>query len=113
MAVTNPLSVYARSFDERIASVLAGAAERIPALRERLSVAGVEPSDLTSFDELDRIPILTKDDLVDVQSAVPPFGGLLSADASVRRIFQSPGPLYEPELDEPDPWRWAPALEAG
>jgi phenylacetate-CoA ligase len=112
MAVTDPLSVYARSFDERIASVLAGAAERIPALRERLSAAGVEPSDLTSFDELDRIPILSKDDLVDVQSAVPPFGGLLSSDAPVRRIFQSPGPLYEPELDEPDPWRWAPALAA-
>jgi phenylacetate-coenzyme A ligase PaaK-like adenylate-forming protein len=112
MAVTNPLSVYARSLDERIASVLAPAADRIPALRERLRAAGVEPGDLTDVDALDRIPILTKDDLVDVQAAAPPFGGLLSADATVRRIFQSPGPLYEPELDEPDPWRWAPALAA-
>ena len=65
-----------------------------------------------SIDELDRIPVLTKDDLVEVQAAAPPFGGLLGADASVRRIFQSPGPLYEPELDVPDPWRWRPALEA-
>jgi phenylacetate-CoA ligase len=112
MAVTNPLTVYARSFDERIASVLAPAADRIPALCERLRAAGVEPGDLTDVDALDRIPILTKDDLVDVQAAAPPFGGLLSADATVRRIFQSPGPLYEPELDEPDPWRWASALAA-
>jgi phenylacetate-CoA ligase len=112
MAVTNPLTVYARSFDERIASVLAPAADRIPALRERLRPAGIEPGDLTDVDALDRIPILTKDDLVDVQAAAPPFGGLLSADATVRRIFQSPGPLYEPELDESDPWRWASALAA-
>jgi len=27
-------------------------------------------------------------------------------------VFQSPGPLYEPELDRSDPWRWAPALRA-
>jgi phenylacetate-CoA ligase len=112
MAVTNSLTLYARSFDARIASVLAAVAERIPPLRERLRAAGLEPTELTGLAELDRIPILTKDDLVDVQAAVPPFGGLLSADATVRRIFQSPGPLYEPELDEPDPWRWAPALAA-
>jgi phenylacetate-CoA ligase len=111
MAVTNALGVYAQSFDERIASIVA-AAERVPAFRERLRAAGVEPGELTSVDALDRIPVLTKDDLVEVQAAAPPFGGLLASDATVRRIFQSPGPLYEPELDEPDPWRWAPALAA-
>jgi phenylacetate-CoA ligase len=94
-----------------MALVLA-AAERVAAFRERLRAAGVEPSELTSVDALDRIPILAKDDLVEVQAGAPPFGGLLAADAVVRRMFQSPGPLYEPELDEPDPWRWAPALAA-
>jgi phenylacetate-coenzyme A ligase PaaK-like adenylate-forming protein len=111
MAVTDPVSVYARSFDDRIASLVA-AAERVPAFRDRLLGAGVEPSELTNVDALDRIPVLTKDDLLEVQAAAPPFGGLLAADATLRRIFQSPGPLYEPELDEPDPWRWAPALAA-
>jgi phenylacetate-CoA ligase len=111
MAVTNALSAYARSFDERVASV-AAAADRVPAFRDRLRAAGVEPDELTSVDALDRIPVLTKDDLMEVQAAAPPFGGLLRADATIRRIFQSPGPLYEPELDEPDPWRWAPALAA-
>jgi phenylacetate-CoA ligase len=112
MAVSSPVSAYARGFDERIASVLAPAAEQLPALGDRLRAAGLEPSELTSIDELDRIPVLTKDDLVDVQAAAPPFGNLLGGGASVRRIFQSPGPLYEPELDEPDPWRWRPALGA-
>jgi phenylacetate-CoA ligase len=112
MAVSSPVSAYARGFDELIASVLAPAAEHLPALGDRLRAAGLEPSELTSIDELDRIPVLTKDDLVEVQAAAPPFGNLLGGDAAVRRIFQSPGPLYEPELDEPDPWRWRPALEA-
>jgi phenylacetate-coenzyme A ligase PaaK-like adenylate-forming protein len=111
MAVTDRLSAYARSFDGRMASLVA-AADRVPAFRERLRAAIVEPSELTSVDALDRIPVLTKDDLVEVQATAPPFGGLLAAGASVRRMFQSPGPLYEPELDEPDPWRWAPALAA-
>jgi phenylacetate-coenzyme A ligase PaaK-like adenylate-forming protein len=112
MAVSSPVSAYARGFDELIASVLAPAAEQLPALGDRLRAAGLEPSELTSIEELDRVPVLTKDDLVDVQAAAPPFGNLLAGDAAVRRIFQSPGPLYEPELDEPDPWRWRPALEA-
>jgi phenylacetate-CoA ligase len=112
MAVSSPISAYARSFDELIASVLAPAAEHLPPLGDRLRAAGLEPSELTSIEELDRIPVLTKDDLVEVQAAAPPFGDLLGGDAAVRRIFQSPGPLYEPELDEPDPWRWRPALEA-
>jgi phenylacetate-CoA ligase len=111
VAVTDRVSAYARSFDERMPSLLA-AAERVPAFGERLHAVGVDPSELTSVDVLDRIPILTKDDLVDVQASAPPFGGLLARDAVVRRMFQSPGPLYEPELDEPDPWRWAPALAA-
>jgi phenylacetate-CoA ligase len=112
MAVSSPVSAYARSFDERIAAVVAPAAERVPAFAERLRAAGLGPTELTSIDELDRIPVLTKDDLAELQAAAPPFGGLLGADAPVRRIFQSPGPLYEPELDEPDPWRWRPAFEA-
>jgi hypothetical protein len=70
MAVSSPVSAYARSFDELIASVLAPAAEHLPALGDRLRAAGLEPSELTNIEELDRIPILTKDDLVEVQADV-------------------------------------------
>jgi len=112
MALTDVVGAYARSFDERVAAVLGGAAERVPAFRERLAAAGVTPRDLIGVDALERIPVLTKDELIDVQAASRPFGALLAPGANVRRVFQSPGPLYEPELREPDPWRWAPALEA-
>jgi phenylacetate-CoA ligase len=104
--------VYAASFDAEIAGVLPEAVRRAPGLAARLAGAGVAVEDLTDVASLDRIPVLTKDALLDLQQADPPFAGLLAEDAVVRRVFQSPGPLYEPELSLPDAWRWAPALRA-
>jgi phenylacetate-CoA ligase len=103
---------YARSFDERVRSVLPEAAHRCPGFARRLDAAGVAAGELASVADLDRLPVMSKDDLLDLQRADPPFAGLVAADAPIRRVFQSPGPLYEPELDRSDPWRWAPALRA-
>lgn len=110
----NPMSPadYARSFDERVRLVLPEAALRCPGFARRLGEAGVDAGDLRSVADLDRVPVMTKDGLLDLQRADPPFAGLVAADAPIRRVFQSPGPLYEPELDRPDPWRWASALRA-
>jgi phenylacetate-CoA ligase len=106
------LAAYTRSFDERVRSMLPEAARRCPGLGRRLDAAGVAAADLVSVADLDRVPVMSKDSLVSYQRAAPPFGGLVAVDAPIRRVFQSPGPLYEPELDGPDPWRWAPALRA-
>lgn len=103
---------YGRSFDARIEELIGDAAERIEALAVRCESAGILPGEVVDLDSLDRIEILTKDALVALQRDDPPFGGLLDPEADVRRYFQSPGPLYEPELDQPDPWRWGPALTA-
>jgi len=90
--------------------VLAPAARSVPALGDRLRAAGLEPEDLTGVAALDRLSVLTKDDLVDLQAKDPPFGGLLAPGTRLRRVFQSPGPLYEPEPDIADFWRSAPVL---
>jgi phenylacetate-CoA ligase len=103
---------YANTFDQALATVVPDAAERVPAFAARLSDAGLEPRRISSVEELDRLPILSKDNLVEIQAADPPFGGLLATDARARRVFQSPGPLYEPELEDVDAHRWRPALEA-
>lgn len=113
MAVRGPSpAAYARSFDERVRTVLPDAARRCPGLVRRLDAAGVEVGALSSVADLDQVPVLSKDDLLELQRDDPPFAGLVAPDAPIRRVFQSPGPLYEPELDRPDPWRWAPALRA-
>lgn len=103
---------YAVAFDGRVEAVLAPAARAVPALADRMRAAGMAPEDLTSVAALDRLPVLAKDDLLDLQAKDPPFGGLLAAGTRLRRIFQSPGPLYEPEPDVDDHWRVAPALRA-
>lgn len=98
--------------DARVAAVIREAAERVPAFAARLADAGLTPGDVGGVRELDALPILTKDDILALQRDDPPFGGLLAPDAAVRRVFQSPGPIYEPQLAGPDPWRWREALAA-
>jgi phenylacetate-CoA ligase len=110
MAVTVSPELYARTFDERIAALVPEAAARVAFFASRLRAAGLEPDEVADVAALDRLPVLSKDQLIDLQAAAPPFGGLLAEGAKIRRVFQSPGPLYEPEPAVPDPWRVAPAL---
>ena len=112
MTATADDSSYVSSFDERIAATLPALVRRVPALAGRVRAAGLSPDDVVSVAALNRLPVLSKDSLVDLQAANPPFGGMLEPGARVRRIFQSPGPIYEPELEGTDPSRFAPALEA-
>ncbi|CAN5433634.1 AMP-binding protein [soil metagenome] len=108
---TDP-SGYTAAFDDRVAAVVADAARRVPAFARRLADAGLSAGAVTGSAALEGLPVLTKDDVLAAQHADPPFGGLLAGDVRPRRVFQSPGPIYEAELDAVDHWRWAPALEA-
>ena len=58
--------------------------------------------------------MLNKSDLVDLQDANRPFGGLVNnANKKIRRLFFSPGPIVEPQpADEPDSWKMVNALLA-
>ncbi|MDV6012083.1 AMP-binding protein [Haloechinothrix sp. LS1_15] len=98
--------------DELISTAVRQAAERIPAFASRLRAADVRADAITGVDDLARIPVLTKDELLEQQHTDPPFGGLVAPDAPVVRLFSSPGPLYEPQLAGADPWRWQEALRA-
>ena len=97
---------------EDLAAIVTDAAAHAPALAERLAAAGVAPADLTDPAALAAVPVMTKDDLLRAQRERPPFGGLMAPGARPRRLFQSPGPLYEPQPEGPDPWRWGTALAA-
>ncbi len=66
----------------------------VPALAERL--AGIGPDDLADRAALARIPVLRKQELMERQARLPPFGGFADADRlRGRRIYQSPGPIWE------------------
>ncbi|NDL59117.1 phenylacetate--CoA ligase family protein [Phytoactinopolyspora mesophila] len=98
--------------DELVAGVIRSAADRVPAFADRLRAAGISATSIQGVRDLDALPVLSKDDVLELQRERPPFGGLLDPGADVRRVFQSPGPIYEPQLTGADPWRWGSALAA-
>ncbi|WP_202619133.1 phenylacetate--CoA ligase family protein [Ornithinimicrobium cavernae] len=91
---------------DRAVADLMGRAAAVPGLADRCAEAGVDPTAVTSVAALSELPVLPKDAVVDLQKERPPFGGMLAEGADVVRVFQSPGPLYEPQLAGADSWRW-------
>lgn len=111
MTLTEAWQHYRDERGSAAVELLDAVAGRVPALDRRREAAGLsEP--LADVGELAALPVLAKDDLPALQKEHPPLGGLLADGAEVVRLFASPGPIYEPQLAGPDPWRWAPALEA-
>ncbi len=91
--------------------ILAAAKERAPAYRRLL--AAVRPEEVTDRRALARLPLTRKSDLIELQRQDPPFGGFAAVPISaLRRVFVSPGPIYEPEARRPDFGRFARALFA-
>jgi len=86
---------------ERLRHIIQHAYANAPAVREIMGRAGVSPDDVQTVADLDKIPVTSKDRLVELQAANPPFGGFLTvSSASLKRIYMSPGPLYEPSAEE-------------
>lgn len=94
----------------RLPSVLRSAMTA-PAYAERLK--GVDAATVTTRATLARLPVLRKSELPALHKASAPFGGFVAAaPGSFARLFTSPGPIFEPEGRQADPWRGARALFA-
>lgn len=99
---------------------VAHAKAHAPAWRERLQE--VDPAGVTTREALAALPVLRKHELLERQRAArenggDAMGGFAAAGWNVRRagalrVFQSPGPIYEPMGAAPDYWRAARALHA-
>ena len=73
----------------------------------------VDAASIGSRDALAKLPVTRKSDLKALQRASLPFGGLVAKKpGQLRKIFMSPGPIYEPEGRRDDYWRSARALFA-
>jgi len=97
---------------KRLGDVVTHAYANAPAIRAKFQEAGVEPGDVRSLADLSRIPVTPKARMVELQKADPPFGGFLAAPlGSVRRVFRSPGPIYDPQGAD-EGWGWEEALFA-
>ncbi len=94
-----------------LAGQIAHAKRRAPGWARILSE--VDPAAITSRAALAKLPVTRKSDLVALQKAERPFGGLNATPVSqLARIFVSPGPIYDPEGRGRDWWRAGRALFA-
>lgn len=83
--------------DRKLRETVAHAYANATAVKARFDAAGVAPEAIQTIADLTKLPILRKDEMVQLQQANPPFGGFLGVEpAAVSHIFFSPGPLYEP-----------------
>jgi phenylacetate-CoA ligase len=76
-------------------------------------LAEVAPSDVASREALAQLPLTRKSDLIELQRAAPPLGGLAATPVRrLARLFRSPGPIADAEAHGRDWWRMARALHA-
>ncbi|MCR9255570.1 MAG: AMP-binding protein [Alphaproteobacteria bacterium] len=111
-------SLERRSREERAADHLARlhsqlkhAKTHAPYFKELLK--GIAPEDIAGLDDLRKIPVTRKTDLMDLQSPGAPFGGMnATAVRDLAKIFLSPGPIADAEGRRQDAWRFARAMFA-
>ncbi|MEF3695618.1 phenylacetate--CoA ligase family protein [Desulfolutivibrio sp.] len=76
-------------------------------VKKRFDRAQFQVGKFKTLSDLKHIPILKKKELIFLQSMGPRLGGLLTKDmGELRRIFLSPGPIFDPEDRDEDYWGW-------
>jgi phenylacetate-CoA ligase len=122
---TLPATERERQLFQRLPAALERARVRAPAIARQLQ--GIDPATLDSRQALARVPVLRKSELLQAQHAARTlptagaddaerqrvFGGFSAIGwGEARRVYASPGPIYEPEGPRPDYWGFARALHA-
>jgi phenylacetate-CoA ligase len=85
--------------------VLNYAYQNAPGYRNFLNEKGVNPQDIKNIDDFSKIPVLKKNKMPEYHQNNPPFGGFLAVPVeNLKRIYVSPGPIYDPEGRQEDYW---------
>ncbi len=120
-----PAQQREQSLFERLPKALELARKNASAIARQL--ADVDVSSLVDRQSLAKVPVLRKSELLQIQhdarisksdgsmdaERLRLFGGFSTIGwGAIRRVFASPGPIYEPESARPDYWGFARALYA-
>jgi phenylacetate-CoA ligase len=94
----------------KLRAVVEWADAKVPWQAKRLRDAGVTADQITSLDDLRRIPFLTRDEWMEAQLEHPPFGSILAApeEAAIRYHMTSGTTGRTPlrVLDSMKDWEW-------
>ena len=78
----------------------------------RETLKHIDADKITTRSLLAQLPITRKSDLLTLQTKELPFAGINAQAGKLSRIFQSPGPINDPENDSADWWRMGQAFYA-
>ena len=82
-------------------------------VKKRFDRAQFSVDKFAQLSDLKHIPILKKKELIFLQSMGPRLGGLLTKDiGELKRVFLSPGPIFDPEDKNENYWGWTEAFYA-
>jgi len=102
-----------KDLHRKLQKIVKYAYENAQAFKDVMDRAGLTPTEIKTIFDLEKVPVIGKTDIIALQKKNPPFGGLNGvAPEMLRRIFVSPGPIYEPGEMHYDDTRWAQALWA-
>jgi len=111
---TQPNKKRLEYLNQKLRGIIQYAYKNSVASKNKLDSVGSKPKDIQTIKDLEKIPITKKTDLVELQRKNPPFGGFEGVPISeLKRIFISPGPIYEPGEMEYAELGWAQGMYAG
>lgn len=84
-------------WNQNVRHIVTFAYDNAPAIRGKFDKAEVKPSQIRTTKDLELVPFTTRDELIELQKANPPYGGFLTVPrGSLFRMVVSPGPIYVP-----------------
>jgi len=98
---------------EKLSEILYYGYQHSKAIRSRFDAKRIKPEEIKDLKDLEKLPVTKKADLVNAQKEAPPFGAFeVIPVKGLRRIYFSPGPVFEPGEWDYEDIRWAQALYA-
>jgi len=88
--------------DESLASMVKLGYKKSARLKAILDDNKINPKSIKTREDLEALPVTSREKLVDMEMQEPPYAGLENPAVQIDRIFTSPGPVYEPHLSEDD-----------
>jgi phenylacetate-CoA ligase len=99
--------------NQKLRGIVRYAYKNSVAFKNKMDSVGLKSNDIQTIKDLGKIPMTEKADLMELQKKNPPFGGFEGvALQKLRRIYVSPGPLYEPGEIEYEELGWAQGMYA-
>jgi phenylacetate-CoA ligase len=95
--------------NRRLRGIIQFAYKHSIVVKNKMGSVGLKPKDIQTLKDLEKIPIT----LMELQKKNPPFGGFEAVPITeLRRVYISPGPIYEPGEADYDELGWAQGMVA-